>query len=73
MVAGLKNTLENKAPAFLDKRSASYINSSDAKSFYLGTDRWGTPVSFLRAGYETVFGDLMFGLGIPLQFISSVT
>ena len=29
--AGLKNTLENKAPAFLDKKIGDYINSRGRK------------------------------------------
>jgi hypothetical protein len=31
-----------------------------------GADRWGMTMSFLRSGYECVFGDLMFALGIPI-------
>ena len=29
-------------------------------------DRWGLSKSFADAGYETIFGDLMFGLEIPI-------
>lgn len=35
-----------------------------------GVDRWGMGQSFLRAGYETVFGDLMIILGIPIALHS---
>ncbi|HNK63264.1 MAG TPA: hypothetical protein PLE14_04395, partial [Anaerolineales bacterium] len=64
---GLKNTLENKAPAFLDKKIGEYINSRGRKVLVtVGVDRWGLSKSFVEAGYETVFGDLMFGLDIPL-------
>ena len=31
-----------------------------------GVDRWGLSKAFVDAGYETVFGDLMFGLDIPI-------
>ena len=64
---GLKNTLENKAPAFLDRTIADYINSRGRKVLVaLGVDRWGLSQAFVDAGYETIFGDLMFGLDIPI-------
>src|SRR5687768_11716805 len=64
---GLKNTLENKASSFLDKKIGDYINSRGRKVLVaLGVDRWGLSKSFVEAGYETVFGDLMFGLEIPI-------
>jgi hypothetical protein len=64
---GLKNTLENKAPAFLDAKIGDYINSRGRKVLVaLGMDRWGLSKSFVEAGYETVFGDFMFGLDLPI-------
>lgn len=64
---GLKNTLENKAPAFLDAQIGDYINARGRKVLVtLGADRWGLARAFADAGYETVYGDLMFGLGIPI-------
>jgi len=64
---GLKNTLENKAPAFLDEKIGDYINTRGRKVLVaLGVDRWGLSKSFADAGYETIFGDLMFGLEIPI-------
>jgi hypothetical protein len=64
---GLKNTLENKAAAFLDKKIGDYINARGRKVLVaLGVDRWGLSKSFADAGYETIFGDLMFGLEIPI-------
>jgi hypothetical protein len=64
---GLKNTLENKAPAFLDKMIGDYINSRGRKVLVvLGMDRWGLSKSFVEAGYETIFGDFMFGLDLPI-------
>ncbi len=64
---GLKNTLENKAPAFLDKKIGDYINSRGRKVLIaVGVDRWGLSQAFADSGYETVFGDLMFGLDIPI-------
>jgi hypothetical protein len=64
---GLKNTLENKAPAFLDVKVGDYIRQHGRKVFVtLGADRWGLSRSFSETGYETVFGDLMVGLGLPI-------
>ena len=64
---GLKNTLENKAPAFVDKKIGDYINSRGRKVLVtLGVDRWGLSQAFADAGYQTIFGDLMFGLEIPV-------
>lgn len=68
---GLKNTLENKAPAFLDQKIGDYINSQGRKVLVtLGADRWGLARAFSDAGYETVYGDLMFGLDIPIAIHS---
>jgi hypothetical protein len=64
---GLKNTLENKAAPFLDQKLGDYINTRGRKVLVaLGVDRWGLSKSFADAGYETIFGDLMFGLEIPI-------
>jgi hypothetical protein len=64
---GLKNTLENKAPAFLEAKIGDYINSRGRKVLVaLGMDRWGLSKSFVEAGYETIFGDFMFGLDLPI-------
>ena len=64
---GLKNTLENRAPAFLEKRLKDYLDQHGRKVMVtVGVDRWGLSQSFVEAGYETVFCDLMFTLGIPI-------
>lgn len=68
---GLKNTLENKAPAFLDAMIGDYIRQRGRKVFVaLGVDRWGMSKSFVEAGYEVVFGDLMFALDVPIAIKS---
>jgi len=64
---GLKNTLENKSAAFLDAKIGEYISRLGRKVFVVsGADRWGMSTSFIQAGYECVFGDIMFGLGFPV-------
>jgi hypothetical protein len=63
--AGLKNTLENRIAPFIESKIGSYIKQK--KTFMVsGADRWGLSKSFLDAGYEVVFGDIMFGLGLPI-------
>jgi hypothetical protein len=65
--SGLKNTLENKVSAFLDEKIGGYINSCGRKVLFTGGgDRWGLSKSFSENGYETVFGDLMFSLDVPI-------
>jgi hypothetical protein len=72
---GLKNTVENKAAKVLDEKIGDYINSRGRKVLVtVGVDRWGLSKSFADCGYETVFGDLMFGLEVPIALhkLSSV-
>jgi len=65
---GLKNTLENKAVSFLDAKIGDYIKQHGGRKVLVpvGVDRWGLSKSFAESGYETVFGDMMFGLDIPI-------
>jgi hypothetical protein len=66
---GLKNTLEGRIAGFMDVEIGDYIQ--DKKAFIaLGADRWGMSMSFVNAGYDCVFGDLMFGLGIGIPLRS---
>lgn len=64
--AGLKNTLENRSAAFLSEKIGDYITKVGKRVFVVsGVDRWGMSTSFIEAGYECVFGDLMFALSLP--------
>ncbi len=68
---GLKNTLENKAPVFLEQKIGDYLNAHGRKVMItVGVDRWGLSKSFVETGYEVVFCDLMFTLGIPIPLRS---
>jgi len=63
--AGLKNTLEYQLASLINRKIGADIQ--ERKAFItLGTDRWGMTKSFLDNGYECVFGDFMFGLGIDI-------
>ncbi|MDH5607275.1 MAG: quinate 5-dehydrogenase [Anaerolineae bacterium] len=66
---GLKNTLEKRALATFEAAHGDYIKKKHA-FIVLGIDRWGFTKSFLDGGYDCVFGDLMFGLDIPIALKS---
>jgi hypothetical protein len=69
--AGLKNTLENHVAPFMESQIKPYLDEVGRKAFItLGVDRWGMTKSFLDGGYECVFGDIMFGLGLPIAIRS---
>jgi hypothetical protein len=64
---GLKNTLENRACAVMEAKIKDYLDAHGRRVFMAaGVDRWGLAKAFVENGYETVFGDLMFGLDIPI-------
>lgn len=64
---GLKNTLEWQAAPFLAQQLGAALGAQGTKRVFItsGVDRWGMAEAFVRAGYECVFGDLMFALGLP--------
>jgi hypothetical protein len=67
---GLKNTLEGRIASFMEAQIGAAIG--EKKAFIaLGADRWGMSMSFVNAGYECIFGDLMFGLGVGIPIRST--
>lgn len=69
---GLKNTLEYKLASFINQKIGDYLQ--ERKAFITsGIDRWGMSKSFLDNGYECVFGDFMFALGIPIALHSEIS
>jgi len=64
--AGLRDVLESRMAIFIDTQIDSYIREHGRKVFVVsGVDRWVMAKSFLSQGYECVFGDMMFSLGLP--------
>ena len=60
---GLKDTLERQAAAIV----TPLLEGKPSRVFQMsGVDRYGLSRGFMDAGYETVFGDLMFSLGLPV-------
>ena len=70
---GLKNTLETRVVPVMESRIPGYIKEKKVL-ITTGVDRWGMSLSFDRAGYEMVLGDLMFalGIGIPVRSLAGL-
>ncbi|MDK1028015.1 MAG: quinate 5-dehydrogenase [Anaerolineae bacterium] len=62
---GLKDTLEARAVQHIEKKIGKKIKPKTA-FLVAGITRYGLTMSFINAGYDCVFGDLMFGLDIPI-------
>ncbi len=63
---GLRDTLESRVAPFIDDHIGGYVRQGGQRAFItVGADRWDMSKGFLDAGYTCVFGDLMFGLGLP--------
>ena len=67
--SGLKETLEARVMQWVEKKIGSEIQPKTA-FLVAGITRYGMTESFIKAGYQCVFGDLMFGLDIPLAIHS---
>ncbi|PKO00419.1 MAG: quinate 5-dehydrogenase [Chloroflexi bacterium HGW-Chloroflexi-4] len=65
---GLKMTLEKQVTQVIDEDLHGYVKEKRAL-VAVALDRWGTARAFLDAGYDCIFGDLMFAMGmsIPLK------
>ncbi|HEX9090286.1 MAG TPA: hypothetical protein VF831_02300 [Anaerolineales bacterium] len=67
--AGLRHTLELQIAPFIDEKIDGYIKEKKVL-LTAGVDRLDMAVSFTDAGYQCVFADLMFALGIPIALHS---
>lgn len=67
--SGLKNTLERKVIRYLDTE----LNMVRGKKVLMvcSVDRFGMADAFLEAGAHMTYGDLIFGLGIPVPVMSA--
>lgn len=65
--SGLRNTLENKAAPFVLEKLGGYVEKMGKRALVMtGADRWGLTRSFLDAGFNCTFGDMLFSLDIPI-------
>ena len=67
--AGLRHTLESQIAPFIEAKIGDYVKEKKVL-ITAGVDRWDMSMSFTGAGYECVFGDLMFALGLPVALHS---
>jgi hypothetical protein len=64
---GLKILLESQSAQFLEKNLVGTTISKPSTALMVSAiDRWGLAMSFDRAGCQSVFGDMIFALGIPI-------
>ncbi|MCB2209449.1 quinate 5-dehydrogenase [bacterium] len=64
---GLKNTLEARAASILETEIGDYLDQIGRKALVMtAVDRYGLLRTFTDAGYECLFGDAMFSLGVRL-------
>jgi len=66
---GLKMTLEARVMQSVEREIGAQIQPKTAL-LVAAITRFGMTTSFIDAGYECVFGDLMFGLGLPIPIRS---
>ncbi len=69
---GLKMTLEARVVQFVEREIGAEIQPKTAL-LTAAITRYGMTLSFVDAGYACVFGDLMFGLGLPIPIRSLAT
>lgn len=64
---GLKNTLEAQSAKVLETEISSYLDQVSRKALVMtAVDRYGLLRAFVDAGYDCLFGDALFSLGIRL-------
>jgi hypothetical protein len=66
---GLKLTLERGIAQFIEQEIGDKVQPKRVL-ITAGVDRYGSAVSFDEMGYEIIFGDLGFALGIPIPIRS---
>jgi len=64
---GLKNTLEAQVAEVLETEISGYLDKIGRKSLVMtAVDRYGLLRAFVDAGYDCLFGDALFSLGVHL-------
>jgi hypothetical protein len=67
--SGLKNTLERETIRWLNRSGT--VELKDRKVLLVcAVDRFGMAEAFSEAGCQTIFGDLIFSLGVPIPIRS---
>jgi len=64
---GLKNTLEVRCANILEAEISDYLDHIGRSALVMtAVDRYGLLRSFVDAGYQCIFGDALYSLGLPL-------
>lgn len=64
---GLKNTLEARCAPILEAEIGDYLDQVGRTALVMtAVDRYGLLRTFVDAGYQCLFGDALFSLGLPL-------
>jgi hypothetical protein len=66
---GLKNTLEHQCVHRLEAQLGAEISPKQAMNT-VALDRFGLSRGLVETGYQVVFGDLMFAIGVPIPLRS---
>lgn len=66
---GIRETLETRVMQWVERKIGDEIQPKTA-FLVAGITRYGMTESFINVGYQCVFGDLMFGLDIPVAIQS---
>jgi hypothetical protein len=66
---GLKHTLERQVMQYVEDEMGDQIRPKRGL-VTTAVDRYGMALSFSQAGYEMIYGDLMFSLGLPIPLRS---
>lgn len=67
--SGVKNTLERRVVSYLAKTQGVLFENRPAL-VVCAVDRFGLAEALVQAGSNVVFGDLLFGLGLPIPIRS---
>ncbi len=67
--SGLKNTLERRVIAYLQEECGISLRNKNVL-LVCGLDRFGLAESLTEVGCRIVFGDIIFGLGVPIPIRS---
>lgn len=62
---GLKHTLERRCMRYVEREIGDALQPKRAM-VNVALDRYGMAQSLIEVGYEMVFGDLLFALGVPI-------
>lgn len=68
---GLKNTLEAQSAEILEKEISPYLDQVGRRALVMtAVDRYGLLRSFMDSGYDCLFGDALFSLGLRIPIRS---